>query len=145
MKHGRPEWDDVIAVADLSLDWASDRRGWRREHAHRVWQAAQAIVMVAYYNGLMRLGTGLPRVDEVEMWHRHRLRAGWRRCHSQMVWQAITGWVPLALQVAYIQDDLEGLAWERADAGAQNDIRRLREADVGIRVLKSILIGLRGY
>ena len=43
MRHGRCEktpWDDMWFTRDL-------RKGWRREHAHRVWSAMQAVLAVA--------------------------------------------------------------------------------------------------
>lgn len=47
MKHGRPSRDNYwFAGKPYKLVRSSDGLGWRREHAHRVWQAIQAVLSV---------------------------------------------------------------------------------------------------
>lgn len=53
MKHGRPErhdWTDGLTgdIGYTESEYAEDySAGWRREHASRVWQTMQCMVMIA--------------------------------------------------------------------------------------------------
>jgi hypothetical protein len=72
--HGRPTpYEDVFP-------WNTCHEGWRREHAHRVWQAIQAVVaVVASWEQASAL------------WERGSAQDTLEKCESM---QRACGWLP---------------------------------------------------